>query len=161
MGNRHAHVNSSVWSHLDFSYKVEGDEAIYLIGEEFILFAEEGYVPCIPKPGVENPIYGLTRIPNGARIMYCGLVEVAIDVMLMHFVYEKENHILLGFNVCKTLTPIAAPQKSKRPPPKSRKRKKRVNKKSPLYLARQQQKPVSKMKLRERNKRNNDGRQEI
>lgn len=149
MSKRHAHVNPSVWSHV--KRKVEdGDKTPYLIGEEFIVYLEEGYVPCVPKPGVDNPIYGLTRIPNGARIMYCGLIEITPDVMLMHFVYEKKNHVLLGFNVCSALTPIAKPTKSKRPPTKSRKKKKKVNKKSPLYLAKLQRKNHRKGRARGR-----------
>lgn len=137
MGKRH--INSSVWSHV--KHKVEDNSKTpFLIGEEFIVFHKE-YVPCIPKPGADNPIYGLTRVPNGARIMYCGLIELTReDDVLMHFIYEKENHILLGFNVCSSLTPLAKPIKSKRPPTKSKKKKKRVNKKSPLYLAKLQQK---------------------
>jgi len=129
---RHARIDPNIWAHIPYAYPEKG--APYHIGQELLVTApiSTPYLPCIPKPMQVNPIHGLTRLPNGSMVTYCGLLEIAEDVMLMHFIYEA-NHILLGLGAQKYLTS---------PPSLIRKSKKRksLSKKSPLYLARLQKK---------------------
>jgi len=127
---RHARINTAVWAHI--KYKADEANSPFRIGQELLVDPpEHSFLPCIPKPMEENPTHGLTRIPKGTMITYCGLIELSQDVLLMHFLYDGNNHVLMGLGVVPFLT---------RPPAfrKYKKKKKTLSKTSPLYLAKLQ-----------------------
>jgi len=140
MSYRRTRINPSVVAIA--KKKVEGPNAPYLVGQELLVDPpnQGAYLPCMPQPNVDNPIFGLTRIPRGAMITYQGLIELAENVFVMHFMYNKNNNVFLGLGTCPSLTLLAKATKSKRPPVNTKKRRLALKKSSPLARAKAQQK---------------------